>query len=81
VRDRLDAIDRRLRRAGLALPDGRPNPLLGEGRLQQQTLARLVVALGLPSDLSEPERRPQRRGVRGAYRPRLSVVGREEHVV
>jgi hypothetical protein len=77
VRDRLDAIDRRLRRTGLALPDGRPNPLLAEARQQQQTLARLIVAMGLPADLSEPERRPQRRGVRGVYHPRLSLVGRE----
>ena len=80
VRDRLDALDRLIRRRGLALPDGRPNPLLAEARQQQITLARLVVAMRLPADLAEPERRPQRRGVRGVYHPRLSLVEREEVV-
>ncbi len=79
AKDRLDALDRRIRLKGIALPDGRPNPLLGEARQQQVVLARLIVALRLPEDLSEPQRRPQRRGVRGAYRPRhLALVGREE---
>jgi len=77
AKDRLDALDRLLRRTGLALPDGRPNPLLAEARQQQVGLARLIVALQLPRDLSQPALgKPQRRGVRGAYRPRhLSVVG------
>ena len=72
--DRLDALDGAIRKVGPLLPDGRPHPALAEARQQQQTLARLIVALRLPADLTEPESRPQRRGVRGAYRPRLSVV-------
>lgn len=77
VVDRLDGLDRVIRKRGLVLPDGRPHPALAEARQQQITLARLVAALRLPEDLADPTRRPQRRSVRGAYRPRLSVV-REE---
>jgi len=77
VADRLAGLDRLIRRGGLALPDGRPNPLLAEARQQQITLARLITALQLPADLTEPERRPQRRGVRGVYNPRISLVERE----
>jgi len=71
VADRLSALDAVLRRDGLLLPDKRPHPALAEARQQQLTLARLIVAMRLPEDLSEPlSRRPQRRGVRGSYYPR-----------
>ena len=77
VVDRLERLDREIRKGGLVLPDGRPNPLLAEARQQQIVMARSAAALRLPEDLREPTRRPQRRSARGAYRPRLSVV-REE---
>ena len=80
VRDRLDGLDRVIRRRGLALPDGRASPLLAESRQQQITLARLITAMRLPADLAEPERRPQRRGARGVYHPRLALVERQEVV-
>jgi hypothetical protein len=78
VLDRLDALDTAIRKAGPLLPDGRPHPALAEARMQQQAFARLVASLRLPLDLSEPDRRPQRRGARGSYYPRIV---REENVV
>lgn len=66
--DRLDALDRQIRRRGTVLPDGRPSPLLAEARQQQITFARLIASLRLPEDLTEPDKRPQRRGaIRGIY--------------
>jgi hypothetical protein len=82
AKDRLDRLDSLIRKAELVLPDGRANPLLAEGRQQQQTFARLIVALRLPEDLSEPERRPQRRGgLRSVYHPRGLSLVREEKAV
>jgi len=69
VTDRLDALDSVIRKKGPVLPDGRPLPALTEARQQQLVLARLIASLRLPEDLSQPERRPQRRGSsRGIYR-------------
>lgn len=69
--DRCDALARALRAQGVVLPDGRPNPMLRESREQAITLARLVTALRLPDDLSEPAgSRAQRRGTRGVHRLR-----------
>lgn len=72
VADRLDALDAVIRKAGPVLPDQRPHPALAEARQQALVFARLIVALRLPEDLLRPERRPQRRGVRGLY-----SIGRE----
>lgn len=74
VVDRLDALDRVIKKRGLLLPDDRVHPALVEARQQEITLTRLEAALKLPLDLSEPLRRPQRRGPRGSYLPRLSIV-------
>ena len=78
-RDRLDLLDEAIRVSGMLLPDGRTHPALAEARQQQQTLARLIVAMRLPEDLADPSStRPQRRGVRGAYNPRhLRVIESE----
>lgn len=75
--DRLDALDRAIRRDGELLPDGRVNPALTAAVKLQITLARLLAALRLPEDLSNPAARPQRRGVRGIYHDDggLRVVG------
>jgi hypothetical protein len=76
VADRLDALAAVLRRVGVCGPDGRAQPALVEARQQQLTLARLIVAMRLPEDLSEPlSRRPQRRGIRGSYFPREGGQG------
>lgn len=77
VVDRCDALDRLVRREGSML-NGKAHPALVEARQQQQTMARLIASLRLPLDLQEPDRRPQRRGPRGTYYPRLI---REENVV
>jgi len=69
--DRCDTLDRALSEQGAVLPNGRPNLLLKESREQAITLARLITAMRLPDDLSEPAgRRAQRRGARGVYRLR-----------
>ena len=66
--DRLDKLDRQLRVRGLLLPDGRIQPAAVEARQQAIALARVLAAMRLPEDLSNPEVRPQRRaGVRGIY--------------
>jgi len=73
--DRLDALDRLLRREGLMV-GGRTHPALAEARQTQIALARLLAALRLPADLSKPDERPQRRhGARGVYtNARFKVV-------
>jgi hypothetical protein len=66
--DRCDDLDRALREQGAVLPSGRPNPMLRESREQAITLARLVTAMRLPEDITDPAgRRSQRRGARGIY--------------
>jgi hypothetical protein len=68
VADRLEALDAEIAKRGAVLRNGRPSPALVEARQQQITLARLVVSLRLPEDMTDPVRRPQRRGaVRAAY--------------
>lgn len=70
VMDRLDQLDGVLRKEG-AMVDGKVHPALVEARQQEIALARLLVAMRLPEDLSEPTRnRPQRRATRGFYHPR-----------
>jgi hypothetical protein len=76
--DRWHRLDRLIKQTGLAGPDGRPNPLLKEQRETAQSFARTCAALRLPPDLSDVQARPQRRGPRGSYYPRLV---REEKVV
>jgi len=69
--DRCDDLNRALRTQGVVLRGGRPNPMLRESREQAITLARLVTAMRLPDDLSEPAgSRAQRRGTRGVHRLR-----------
>lgn len=76
VADRCDELDKALRKSGSVLPSGKSSPLLVEARLQQITLARLLAALRLPEDISNPKQRPQRHaGVRGTYR--LAESGRQ----
>jgi hypothetical protein len=65
--DLLDALDACIHKHGILLPDGRVHPAVVERRQQQITAARLVASLRLPADLSQPARRPQRRGPRGVY--------------
>jgi hypothetical protein len=66
--DRCDAMARALGRQGVVVRGGGPNGLLRESREQAITLARLITAMRLPDDLSEPAgRRSQRRGTRGVH--------------
>lgn len=65
--DQLDQLDALAARDGPLTPDGRVNPVIIEARQQRVALARLIAALRLPEDLSQPDRRPQHRGVRGVY--------------
>lgn len=58
----------------VTLPDGRIHPNVVELRQQRLALTRLVAAMRLPDDdtaaASGALKRPQRRGPRGAYKPR-----------
>ena len=78
--DTLDQLDDLARHTGYLLPDGRIGPWVIEARQQRLAYARVIAALRLPEDLSNPERRPQRRSARGAYKPRqlLSLVQKEQ---
>lgn len=74
VADRIDQLEAVVDREGAMIEDPKrkmtvPHPALVEARQQRLGLARLIVAMRLP-DL-DSGRRPQRRGIRGAYRPRL----------
>jgi len=70
VTDRLDSLDAILRKEG-PMAYGKVHPALVEARQQEICLARLLVAMRLPEDLSEPSHgRPQRRGTRGFYATR-----------
>lgn len=78
AKDRCDALATVIEAAGPVLPDGRVQPALIEARQQQQALGRVLTAMRLPADLMDAESgRPQRRGMRGTYHPRLTVVERE----
>jgi hypothetical protein len=70
--DRLDTLDRAIRRGRVVDPTGAPHSALGESRQQSILLARLVAALRLPD---AEDVRPQRRSSRGTYqwrqRPQL----------
>ena len=71
VTDRLDTLDGIVRKEGAMGVDGKVHPALVEARQQEICLARLLVAMRLPEDLSEPSHgRPQRRGTRGFYATR-----------
>lgn len=66
--DRLDGLEAEIKRRGLTTPDGRVQPCVIEARQQAITLARVLAAMRLPEDLSNPSVRPQRRtGARGFY--------------
>jgi hypothetical protein len=66
VADRLAALDAVVDSEGVMEPGrGRAHPALVESRQQRIALARLLVVLRLPD---EDDQRPQRRGMRGAYR-------------
>lgn len=74
VADRIAQLEAIVDREGAMVEDVKrqmtvPHPGLVEARQQRISLARLVVAMRLP-DL-ETGQKPQRRGLRGAYRPRL----------
>ena len=58
--DRLDTLDRRIRRGG-----ERGDAAMKEARQQQNVLKQLLVSLRLPDAEGE---RPQKRGARGAYK-------------
>ena len=74
--DLLDNLGEEARRLGSLLPDGRIQPCIVEARLQRIALSRIIASLRLPADMTQPERRPQRRNAaRGAYGFR--VVGRD----
>ena len=66
--DRLDSLDRSVRKDGAVGKDGKVSPALVEARHQQITLARVLAALRLPDDFAEADHRPQRRAARGVYR-------------
>jgi len=72
---KLDAI---VAADGLGVGD-KIHPALVESRLQSQLLARLLVALRMPSD--DENSRPQYRGVRGFYRKHLAEQRRRLEVV
>lgn len=66
VADRVAALDAVVDTDGVMEPGtGRAHPALVESRQQRIALARLLVVLRLPD---EDDHRPQRRGMRGAYR-------------
>ncbi|MER5263073.1 hypothetical protein ABTZ99_13490 [Actinosynnema sp. NPDC002837] len=71
VADQVALLDAVVARDGVLLehPQRGPmtHPSLVELRNQRTTLARLLTALRLPDD---DDQRPQRRGIRGVYRPR-----------
>jgi hypothetical protein len=76
--DYITRLDRIVEHDGIGVGD-RVHPALVESRLQSQLLARLLVALRIPS--GDEESRSQYRGVRGFYkhlradqRRRLEVV-------
>ena len=66
--DVLDALAREIRRTG-SVVDGSPSPLLREHREQSLALARLLVALRIPTEAAGggDDGRTQRRGIRGVY--------------
>jgi hypothetical protein len=76
--DYITELDAVVARDGLGVGD-KIHPALVESRLQSQLLARLIVALRMPS--SDEEARPQFRGVRGFYRKRLADQRRRLEVV
>ena len=66
--DLLDELDGLRRIHGSLTPDGRIAPYIVEARQQRISLARILAAMRLPEDLSNPVVRPQgRAGVRGFY--------------
>lgn len=78
VADRLHQLEALVDAEGLLILDPKrqikiAHPALVEARQQRVALARLLVALRLP-DLGSG-RRPQHRGLRGAYGPRLVKGG------
>ncbi len=76
--DYITELDAVVARDGLGVGD-RIHPALVESRLQSQLLARLLVALRMPSD--DENSRPQYRGVRGFYRKHLAEHRRGLEVV
>lgn len=75
--DVLDALRELEQTQGHLTPDGRIAPWIIEARLQRLNLCRQIASLRLPDDLTQPSRRPQRRGAaRGIYRG-FSIVERE----
>jgi hypothetical protein len=76
--DYIAALDAVVARDGLGVGD-KIHPALVESRLQSQLLARLIVALRLPSE--DEDSRPQFRGVRGFYRKNLAEQRRRLEVV
>ena len=68
--DRLDVLDRTLRRDGLTVEGSkgqpRTHPALTEARGCQLVLARVLAALRMPAG-DEEAARPQRRTIRGVY--------------
>jgi hypothetical protein len=71
--DALDQLQARLDADGpmVQSPQGlKAHPALPELRQQRIALARLLVAIGLPSGVEDDEQpKAQRRSVRGAYKP------------
>lgn len=68
--DLLDALEAEVKRAGAVVdsPQGRKaNPAAVEARQQRLTLARLLVALRIPTEESQGSGRTQSRPIRGVY--------------
>ena len=62
--DLVAELQRRIDADGAVLPTGKNHPAVAEIRQQRITLARLLVALRVPTG-DEDAARPQRRGLRG----------------
>lgn len=72
VADRIAQLDAVVDELGVVDVSGKVQPALTESRQQRLTLARLLTALRLPDQADE---RPQRRPIRGYYRPRVVSGG------
>jgi len=66
--DLVAQLQARIDKDGPVSPEGKTHPAVAEIRQQRITLARLLVALRVPSGDEEARPTPQRRGIRGVYR-------------
>lgn len=66
--DLVAQLQARIDEDGPVSPAGKTHPAVAEIRQQRITLARLLVALRVPSGNEEARTTHQRRGIRGVYR-------------